>query len=341
MAPKVFLTGATGYIGGDALYILQKTHPEWSYSLLVRSKEKLDTLAKAYPDMRILLGDLDEIDLLRDEAARADIVIHAADADHEAAAKAIAEGLARHSEDNPGYWIHVSGTGILTTEDFVAERYGEASDKVFDDWENVDELTSLPDNAFHRNVDKVVLAIGERNTKTVKTAIVCPPTIYGAGRGAISRRSMQVPDLAKAMFMAGKAPVLGNGKTLWNNVHVTDLSNIFLSLAEAAAAGTEDPQIWGAKGYFLAENGEHIWGDVAELLAREAAARGYLSAAETKKMSKDEILDLVGFVSLTWGLNSRGTSKRARKVLGWNPTGKTLEEEIPALVELEWKHFKP
>lgn len=43
----------------------------------------------------------------------------------------------------------------------------------------MDELKSLPDDAFHRNVDKIVIEAGEKYGDTVKTCIVCPPTIYG------------------------------------------------------------------------------------------------------------------------------------------------------------------
>lgn len=94
------------------------------------------------------------------------------------AAKAIAEGLASgHSKDHPGYWLHISGTGILCFADADADRYGEASDKVYDDLDKVEELTGLPDHAFHRNVDKLVLEAGTNDA--VKTAILCPPTIYG------------------------------------------------------------------------------------------------------------------------------------------------------------------
>lgn len=111
----------------------------------------------------------------------------AADAsDHLAAANSIARGLIRgHSAQNPGYWLHTGGTGILTYLD-SANNYaglGKWSEKEFsdDDGEGIDEITNkMPDDAFHRNVDKVVLETGKAwSDKGVKTAIVCPPTIYG------------------------------------------------------------------------------------------------------------------------------------------------------------------
>lgn len=57
--------------------------------------------------------------------------------------------------------------------------FGEGSDKVYDDWDGVDELLHLPAHAFHRNVDEIVLETGAKRGDVVKTALVCPPTIYG------------------------------------------------------------------------------------------------------------------------------------------------------------------
>jgi hypothetical protein len=76
--------------------------------------------------------------------------------------------------------ISKGGTGILCWEDSKHDRLGEWSDKEYNDWTAVEELTNLPDEAFHRNVDKIVLEAGTQYAASVKTAVVCPPTIYGA-----------------------------------------------------------------------------------------------------------------------------------------------------------------
>ena len=175
-------TGITGYIGGDAFYLIHQKYPEADWTALVRNEHKADLIRAKYPALRIVaLGNLDDYNLIREEAANADIVIHTADSsDHERAAEAIAEGLREgHSKDNPGYWLHTGGTGILTWEDIKYDRLGEWSDKEYNDWTGIDELVQLPDEAFHRNVDKIVLKAGSEHADRVKTAIVCPPTIYG------------------------------------------------------------------------------------------------------------------------------------------------------------------
>lgn len=105
----------------------------------------------------------------------------AADAsDHEGAARAIAAGLAKgHSKEKPGYWLHTGGTGILTFTDSENGWLGKWTEKQYNDVSGVEELTHLPDVAFHRNVDKIVLEAGIDCADRVKTVIVCPPTIYG------------------------------------------------------------------------------------------------------------------------------------------------------------------
>jgi nucleoside-diphosphate-sugar epimerase len=41
----------------------------------------------------------------------------------------------------------------------------------------------------------------------------------------------------------------------------------------------------------------------------------------------------------TWGRNSKGVASRARKYLGWKPTGHGLDEEIPKIVEFEGRRM--
>jgi len=335
MSPKIFLTGATGYIGGDILYALLKAHPDYEYAILVRNSDKGALVAASYPKVRLVYGSLDDAAILETEASKADVVLHTADSsDHLGAAKAIANGLAKgHTAENPGYWLHISGTGILCWKDQETQILGEAPhQQPYNDLEGVSTLTSLPDKAWHREVDKLVLCSA---SASVKTAIVCPPTVYGPGRGPDNVRSRQVYGLAKITLEKGQAPILGKGLTEWDHVHVYDLANLLVLLVDAAVASRKgenkdiDKEIWGENGYFLAENGHHVWGEVSQWVADAAYEQGYIKTTEVKPM---DISDEQG---LTWGLNSKGIAKRAKKFLGWVPTGKSLRDEIPDIVSSE------
>lgn len=74
-SPPFTSTGATGYIGGDTLYALHNKHPEWTYTALVRTKEKGSKVQDAYPNVHLVYGDLDDYDVIKEQATKADIVI--------------------------------------------------------------------------------------------------------------------------------------------------------------------------------------------------------------------------------------------------------------------------
>lgn len=276
-------------------------------------------------------------------------MLHCANCDHEASAEAIVKGIS--SRSTPGYYIHTSGTGILTVNDgellqpamghshikpvlmvfaVRAGREGLDSDEVYDDWENVSKVTSLPDDAWHRKVDKIVLAA----PSNVNTAIVCPPTIYGAGRGPGNTVSDQCPYMASSFIKGGRAFQVGEGKNKWTEVHVHDLSALFVLLVEAAAAGGGEAT-WNEEGYYFAENGEFVWGDIAKEIAREVKKQGYMESDDLLSYDVEKANTMTPFGGMKWGFNSRCRAIRARKLLGWQPKGAPLLSEIPDLVHVQ------
>jgi nucleoside-diphosphate-sugar epimerase len=103
-------------------------------------------------------------------------------------------------------------------------------------------------------------------------------------------------------------------------------------LTEAAVDKNTSPELWNANGYYLVENGEHIWADLARLMGKKAKEMGLVDKElEEKGMDKDKAIHQAGFEAVSWGFNSRGKAERARKVVGWEPRGTGLEacvEEI-------------
>lgn len=199
---------------------------------------------------------------------------------------------AKRQDARPGYLIHTSGTGILEVADMERGTYGVRAEKVFDDWDGVKEVTSLPDAAPHRNVDKIVLAAGTEQGTSVKTAIVCPPTIYGPGCGPDNQRSIQAYELAKTTLKRGKEFQVGGGQNLWTMVHVQDLSNVYLRLVEEAVKGGGNAA-WGPEGYYFAENGDFVWGDVAKAIAKDAHKKKLVPTAEIENVTPEKADKLV------------------------------------------------
>ena len=137
-----------------------------------------------------------------------------------------------------------------------------------------------------------------------------------------------------------KGPIIGAGQAIWNNVHIHDLSDVYALLVEAAVAGQNDAGIWGPKAYYLTENGEHRWGDLAQSTAEAAAKLGFIPEAKAEPIDLESAKQYAGFESLSWGMNSRGRAIRVRKLRGWKPSGTSLLEELPQIVQDEWQRLQ-
>lgn len=266
------------------------------------------------------------------------MILDFADCDHVASAQAIAKGVAHHTAEKPVWLIHTSGTGILTFEDFRASSYGIERRNEYNDWDGVHELTHLPDDALHRNVDKIILEAGQRSPAAVKTAIVCPPTIYGPGRGPGNQKSVQAYWLSAAVLKRKQGFLVGQGKNTWHQVHVQDLSGVYLALGEAAAAGGGNAT-WGDEGYYLAENGSFVWGDIARAVARAAYEKKLIPSPDVETLPDAKVAELNQFGLYAWGTNSRGHAIRARKLLGWVPQKPSLMQLVPEIVDIEAKEL--
>jgi nucleoside-diphosphate-sugar epimerase len=226
----------------------------------------------------------------------------------------------------------------LTVEDFRTNTWGLERAKQHNDWDGVDELLKLPDDSLHRNVDKIIIAAGQKAPDSVKVAIVCPPTIYGPGRGPGNQKSVQAYWLAAAVLKRKKGFLVGEGKNVWHQVHVQDLSDLFFRLGEAAAAGGGDAT-WNDKGYYLAENGPFVWGDIQRVVAKTAYEKKLIPSPEVESISDAQVTELNEFGLYAWGSSSRGTSYRAKKLLGWSPKQPSLLDHIPSIVDIEAKEL--
>lgn len=72
---RIFVTGATGYIGGDAVHALAHAHPEYAVTCLVRDSDRAAAVAKAHASFTFVYGGLDDAGLVEEEARKADVVL--------------------------------------------------------------------------------------------------------------------------------------------------------------------------------------------------------------------------------------------------------------------------
>lgn len=131
-------------------------------------------------------------------------------------------------------------------------------------------------------------------------------------------------------------PIIGQGKARWNNVHVADLAKLFVLLTEAAIKSNTDSELWNEKGYYLVENGEHLWADLARLMGKRAYELGLVDKKlEENSLGKDKAIDQAGFEAVSWGFNSRGKAVRAKKVVGWEPKAPSIEDTVDEILKDE------
>lgn len=286
-------------------------------------------MASAYPQVRLVYGTTDDVDIIEEEASKADIVFHSAASDeHVPSAEAIVRGLSRRQADGPAYYIHTSGAFALAAETIATGKYGERFDKVYDDWDHVKELTSLPDYAPHRKVDKVVLAA---DPTKVRTAIVAPAVIYGVGRGPDKTKSAPVFEV---FLKERKVFVVGKGDNIWHNIHVQDLSKLYLLLGEAAVNGGGNAT-WNEEGYYLAENSSYVNREMLQLASKILYKKGLVDSPDPEFVTPKESEKILPWLKIMVGVDSQGTAIRGRKLLVWEPNMPSFEDELDNALEID------
>ncbi|KAJ4137201.1 hypothetical protein NW768_002783 [Fusarium equiseti] len=330
---SVFLTGASGYVGGQLLHQLTQSHPEYNIVTLVRDSHAAETVSQAYPKVRTVVGDLDDSNLVKSEAEKADIILNVASNKHVGSLKAIHEGLKNKSK---AYLIQISGASLLPIKDLSSPSFkpGEPSDAVFDDLNDVSSILDLIRSHESRAVDNAILKISQE-TPSIKTAIVFPPIIYGKGQGPVKQRSVQIPALSKVAIERGHAVRGGRGLAAWTNVHVADLARLFVLLAEKAEKGDDDDKVWGENGIYLPGVGEMTWAEISDKVAQAAKEQGHIDTLEVEELWKPELDTALPAGSVFFGSNARSKPVRATEVLGWKPSESGLDKEIPRAVAEE------
>ncbi|RSL98264.1 hypothetical protein CEP52_010425 [Fusarium oligoseptatum] len=334
---KVFLTGASGYIGGDLLHLLSKSHPHYRIRALVRDATKGEAIKRSFGQVQIVNGGLDDTELIAREAVGADVVVHLAATNHLKSMQTIHKALSEKARgEKSQYWIQISGASVLAMPELAnpSRASGSAGDNVYNDLSGIESIQSLIRQHPSRAVDNYMLSVSS-DTPHVKTAVVIPPIIYGQGRGPVNQRSIQIPELAKLTLQRGKGLQVGEGLSRWGNVHIQDLSQLIIRLVERAVAGVDDGNTWGPNGLYFTGVGELSFGEISRRITAAAYALKLLPSKEVEQVSGAEADTLLPHGSVLYGTNARARGYRAEKVLGWTPQREGLEDEIPRVVAEE------
>ncbi|KAI0719155.1 NAD(P)-binding protein [Cerioporus squamosus] len=337
----IFVTGATGYIGGSVLARLL-SHPRAStfdIYALVRNPEKAGILKSKF-GVTVVIGSHDDLQKVHDLAEKAQVIFNLADADNEDLIRAILNGMKkRHNKtgETP-VLIHTSGTGVLTDD----ARGEYVSETVYSDL-NVQQIKSIPETAVHRNVDLRVVKAD--NNHFARCYIVLPSTIYGIAdhalvqAGVSNPHSIQIPTLIKAALARKRAGVVGKGKSLWPDVHIHDIAELYMVVFDSLTSNP-DKTGHGWEGFYFGENGEHSWYQISKAIGEALVELGIAGDSEPTTFTVEELVQYFGSEALGWysGTNSRCHSDRGR-ALGWKPKYttedmlKSIKPEVEALLK--------
>lgn len=334
----IFITGVTGYIGGSVLSALL-SHPRaksFQITVLTRSPEKVVPLNSL--GVVAVVGSNQDLEKLTEYTRNSDVVFACADSDDLQAAKAILLGLKKRYDETGRVpiLIHTSGTGVLT--DNAAGDY--ATDKVYSDLD-IPLIETLPKTQPHRKVDIEVVAADEKGY--VRTYIVLPSTIYGIANTSLVKLgiqnpySKQIPNLIKASIDRKQGGVVGKGLNLWPNVHISDITSLYITIFDAAIRGTGEAG-HGREGFYFGENGEHRVGRISEVIAELLFEVKLGKSPEPTVFTEDELQKYFGGAR-NLGSNSRARADRS-KLIGWKPVHTvdslwaSLKPEIEAIAEI-------
>ena len=289
---RVFLTGATGFIGSAIVpELINAGHQVLG---LARSDAGAKSLAAA--GAKVHRGDLEDLDSLRSGVAAADGVIHTGFNHDFSRFKEVCEvdrrvietfGAALAGSDRP--IVIASGTALVSPGRLATE-------------ESVSTITSA-------DIPRIVTedAATLMATRGVRAALMrLSPTVHGDGDHQF------VPTLINIAREKGVSAYIGDGRNRWNAVHRLDAARLFRLAIEKATAG--------ARYHAVAEEGI-AFRDIAEVIGRR------LNIPVVSK-SPEEAADHFGWIAAFAGLDCPASSKLTQERLGWRPVQPTLLTDL-------------
>ena len=341
--PKILLTGASGYIGGSVLtQLLASKEPalqDAPISCLVRRQEQADLLSSTYGKRvnAVLFADLDDSETIIKVAAEHDIVINTTLGYHPESARSLVVGLGKRkaATGKQTYMIHTSGTTNLADQPISKVYLEKDTNHVFSDFDDIysyEQMRNAKQPYPQRTSELGVVDQGLESG--VATLVIMSPTIYGLGTGLGNKVTIQIPTYFRSTLALGQAIMVGDGKGIWDHVHIDDLAKLYETvLLKMIEGGKGLP--FGKQGIIFSAAGRHSWGEVAREVAQAAYQAGGINSPEVKSVSIEEgAKALAGgnelIVELAFASNSK-TRADVGNSLGWKPE-KTEED---------WqKHFK-
>ena len=290
---KVFVTGATGFIGTEVVKeLLGAGHTVLG---LTRSEAGAEALRAAGAEVQF--GNIEDLDSLREGAKKSDGVIHLAfnhdfsqfqkncDDDHKAI---VAMGEVLVGTEKP--FVVTSGTAIAVSVD------GKASTE------------DGPTSAWNPRAASEA-AVQELADRGVNTSVVRLPQVHDP------RKQGLVPYVLEVARAKGVSAYIGDGSNRWPAAHVSDVARLYRLALERAERGA----------IYHAVDEEGV--TMKEIV--EAHGRGL--KVPVISITPEEADAHFGWVAMFVKHDMPSSSAITREKLGWEPTGPGMIADLDAM----------
>jgi nucleoside-diphosphate-sugar epimerase len=290
---RVFLTGATGYIGSAVCDALVRARHH--VAALVRPSPRARALQRR--GVEVLTGDLSDIAANRDALGGFDAFVHTA---FESSTRGVELDELAIKTIRDVAWRAGRSTLIYTSGIWVLGPTREPADEAA-------PLNPPSKVAYRPAHEQLVL---ESNGGGVRAIVVRPGIVYGGARGTVSEMIRDADN--------GIIRVIGNGENRWPLIYDRDLADLYLRLLTT-------PEASGI--YHATDEGDERVNDLVRAMSQHVAHK-----PEVRYMSIGEARTRFGPYADAIVLDQLVRSPRAREI-GWAPTMKSVARNVPRLLE--------
>jgi nucleoside-diphosphate-sugar epimerase len=286
---RIFLTGATGFIGSAIVpELIQAGHQVLG---LTRSDAGAESLKAAGAEVH--RGDLEDLESLRSGAAKSDGVIHAAFIHDFSKFKENCE-IDRRAIETLGDALAGSDRPLIVSSGIGALAPGRVA---------TEDMEVVFNPAMPRVSEQTGLA---QIARGVRASVVRLPQVHDTVKQGLITYAVQ---MAREK---GVSAYVGDGSNRWSAAHVLDVAHLYRLALEKHEAGSRYHAV-GEEGVSMRE--------IAEVVGRGLKV-------PVVSLSPEEAQAHFGWLAMFAGLDMPASSAQTQHRLGWRPTGPGLIADL-------------